>query len=195
MPRILLAIALASLALAPQAHAAKRLTDAQVVDRALELASMMGDDDPRTLTVVPAAHDDAVRVAMPGDEIGRDKSRVYALVLTGKFSRVEKDDDAAPTASVLTLVISPGEELLDWALGDTAPDLTPLGNPRRLASVSGDASGPLVRLARSGHTVASAKVSGGKFRVAVAPGTYRLTAGTCAKTVRVTRVKTRADCA
>jgi hypothetical protein len=193
MPRILLALALCALAFAPNAHAAKRLTDAEVVDRAVELASMMGDDDPRTLTVVSAAHDDAVRVAMPGDEIGRDKSRVYALVLTGRFSRVEKDEGAPPTASVLTLVISPGEELLDWGLGDSAPDLTPLGKPRRLASVAGDSGVATVKLTRGTHTVATAKVRGGKFTLAASPGTYTLS-GDCTKTVRLRRVRTAVDC-
>jgi hypothetical protein len=184
MPRILLAAVLAALALAPGAHAATRLTDAQVVDRALELASMMGDDDPRTLVAVPAAHDDAVRVAMPGEEIDRDKTHVYALVLTGKFTRVGKEDDAVASASVLTLVISAGgEELLDWGLGDVVPDLTSLGKPRRLASVAGAGAGSLVRFSRAGHAV-SAKVSHGQFSVALAPGTYRASAGACKKTVR-----------
>ncbi len=57
----------------------------QLVDRALELAAPSGDENPRTLKVVSGRHDAVVRELM-GAGIGRDRRRVYGLVMTGHFN-------------------------------------------------------------------------------------------------------------
>jgi hypothetical protein len=162
----------------------------QVVDRALEFAAVNGDENPRTLKVVSGRHDKVVRMVM-GDRIERDGRRVYGLVMTGRFSMGGVKGGGSGSAHVLIEVIDASTgRVSDWGVGDGVPRLR---GARSLAAVTGATTANAVTLSRAGRTL-TATPQAGRFRFTVAPGTYRLTAGMCAKTVRVQRVRTSVDC-
>jgi hypothetical protein len=162
----------------------------QLVDRALEFAAINGDENPRTLKVVSGRHDDVVRMVM-GDRIERDGRRSYGLVMTGRFTMDNVKGGGSGTARVLIEVIDAATgQVSDWGLGNHSPRMR---RARSLAALTGATTASTVTLSRAGRTL-TATPQGGMFRFTIAPGTYRLTAGACTKTVRVQRVKTSVDC-
>ncbi len=198
MRRLIAVTCAATAAIAAPAYASVnggtpgRMSDARLLTRALAFAKRSGEVDPRSVKAVAADHADAVRVTSPGDEIQPDGVRVDAIVMTGRFSTAGEKGGGSGTVRVLTAVLDAATgAVLGFGLGNRAPDLSPLGRPAALARLTGKASGA-VRLSRGGRTVATAK---GAFSFTVAPGTYRLSAAGCHRTVHLRTARTTADLA
>jgi hypothetical protein len=140
--------------------------------------------------VVSGRHDAVVRMVMR-DRTERDGRRSYGLVMTGRFNEGGVKGGGSGTARVLIEVIDAKTgRVSDWGVGGPEPRLH---GARSLAKLTGATSAATVTLTRGSRTL-TAKPKAGMFRFTVAPGTYRLAAGPCTKNVRVTRVKTTADC-
>jgi hypothetical protein len=111
--------------------------------------------------------------------------------MTGRFSMGGVKGGGSGLAHLLIAVIDAASgQVSDWSVGNGAQRLH---GARSLAAITGATTASAVTLTRGDRTL-TATPKDGRFRFTVAPGTYRLAAGTCAKTVRVTRVKTTADC-